>query len=102
MKWNFLYEIAQSVSVELTQALSENAKPCNIWFEVYNDNDYAELSLRVTRWYDISEQLLLVKVIIDQFSIWDDENNNIVIEDDLILLVQLLELNNLIDSSYTY
>lgn len=102
VKWNLLVEVASAVDAELISSDSSHGTLSRRWFEVYHEDDYVEMTLEITRWYDMSDDLLFVNVTILDLIIWDDDNNNIAIEDDYELLAELLELNRMVASFYIY
>lgn len=72
------------------------------WQEIWCDDDYAEMVLRIRRWYDRCGEISSADVIIERIVIWDNDSNDTSSEDDYRQLYRLLNGNSRIDCSYEY
>lgn len=72
------------------------------WQEIWCGDDYAEMVLRIRRWYDKCGEISNADVIIERIVIWDNDNNDTSCEDDCKQLCRELNGTKWINSSYEY
>lgn len=72
------------------------------WQEIWCDDDYAEMVLRIRRWYDQCGEISNADVIIECIVIWDNDNNDTSCEEDYRQLCRVLNGKGGIDCSYEY
>lgn len=72
------------------------------WREIRCGDDYAEVVLRIRRWYDKCGEISNADVIIEHMLIWDNDNNDSSCEMDYRQLCRKLNGTKHISCSYEY
>ena len=90
--------VIETVNAENTREYDEKRS----WQEIWCDDDYAEVVLRIRRWYDKCGGIRNADVIIERIVIWDNDNNDASCEEDYRQLCSELNDTKWINCSYEY
>ena len=99
MKKNLSEEIIYRIILAVNETSQEHE---DMWFRSQTAEDYAELNLTVTRYFDFTGEVKNADVVITKLIIWDDENNDIATESDYQEVVNALKATHWIDPAYQY
>lgn len=99
MNKNLLNEIKTQI-IRAINGEKQEFEEC--WLDAETTDDYAELNITITRYFDFTGECINADVVITNLIIWGDENNDITTESDYQGLVKALEETNWIDAAYEY